>query len=297
VRAAAAELHFVPNPMAQSLHQHRTGTVGLLTNDLSGRFAIPIMIGAEDAFGVGQVSAFLCDSRGDALREQHHLRVLLARRVDGLIVVGDNTNPRPSLGEEVNVPTVYAYSPSSDPDDISVVSDNAGAGRIAVEHLLANGRTRIGYIAGDIALIATGQRVDGAKAALGERGLELVGGKALFGNWSEEWGRTGTAALLAADPGLDAILCGNDVIARGAVDALKAAGKEVPREVSVVGHDNTDHYATETRPQLSTIDMNLKELGRLAVQLLFDSIDGERRPGLHVVGTRLIQRGSSAPKY
>src|SRR3954466_525924 len=89
VIAAADRLDFSPNPLARGLLAGRTGTVGLLTSDLVGRFVIPILMGAEDAFGAGQVNVSLCDARGDPIREQHHLRALLSRRVDGLIVVGE----------------------------------------------------------------------------------------------------------------------------------------------------------------------------------------------------------------
>ncbi len=92
------------------------------------------------------------------------------------------------------------------------------------------------------------------------------------------------------------MLCGNDMVARGVVDALRESGRDVPRDVSVIGHDNWVMIASQVRPQLSTIDMNLEELGRLAAQLLFAAIDGDVRPGQHSVPTRFIQRGSSAPK-
>ena len=84
-------------------------------------------MGAEDAFGLGSTSVFLCDARGDAIREQHHIRALLGRRIDGLIVVGDRTDARPSLGT-LPVPVVYAYAPSDNPEETSVVSDNVDAG-------------------------------------------------------------------------------------------------------------------------------------------------------------------------
>src|SRR5919112_5470821 len=87
----AARISFTPNTLARSLLAGQTGTVGLLTNDLEGRFSLPILMGAEDAFGTGQVSVLLCDARGDAIREAHHLKALLGRRVDGLIVVGSST--------------------------------------------------------------------------------------------------------------------------------------------------------------------------------------------------------------
>ena len=296
VELAAQELQFSPNLLAQGLQSLRTGTVGMLTSDLVGRFSIPIMMGAEDAFGIGAVSVFLCDARGDALREQHHLKALLSRRIDGLIVVGHTTNPRPGLGDAVPVPVVYAYAPSDDPRDISVISDNVAAGRAAVEHLLSCNRRNIAYIAGDPSINASTERIQGAAAALAEHGLALLGGRELFGDWSEEWGRTATRALLGAHPDLDAVLCGNDIIARGVLDAVRELGRGVPDNISVVGHDNWDIVATQSRPQLTTIDMNLEGLGRCAAKLLFDAIDGNAQPGIHTVGTRLVHRGSTAPK-
>lgn len=92
----------------------QTGTAGLLTNDIEGRFSLPILMGAEDAFGAGKISVFLCDARDDTICEQYYLNALLGRRVNGLIVVGNRTDPRASLGRELPVPVVYAYAPSTD---------------------------------------------------------------------------------------------------------------------------------------------------------------------------------------
>ena len=294
VQQAARRLHFQPNTLAQGLLAGRTGTVGMLTSDLEGRFSIPVMMGAEDAFGSGSTSVFLCDARGDAIREQHHLRALLARRVDGLIVVGDKTNPRPSLGR-LPIPVVYAYAPSDDPNDISVVSDNIDAGRQAAKHLVHCGRRRIAYVSGDVSYAAARDRVQGAVAELGEAGLALVGGEAFFGAWTEDWGRGATRMLLTRFPDIDGVLCGSDQIARGVEDALREAGRSIPTDVSVMSHDNWEPIATQGRPPLSTIDMNLEEVGKVAAELLFAAIDGSADPGIHTVQCRLVMRGSSAP--
>src|SRR3954451_21585141 len=161
VQQAARRLNFQPNPLAQGLLAGRTGTVGMLTSDLEGRFSIPVMMGAEDAFGSGSTSVFLCDARGDAIWEQHHLRALLGRRIEGLIVVGDKTDARPSLGQ-LPIPVVYAYAPSVDPNDVSVVSDNVDAGQQAAKHLVNCGRRRIAYVSGDVSYAAARDRVQGA---------------------------------------------------------------------------------------------------------------------------------------
>lgn len=293
VLQAAERLKFTPNPLAQGLLAGRTGTVGLLTNDLEGRFSLPILMGAEDAFGAGSISVFLCDARGDSIREQHHLKALVSRRVDGLIVVGYRTEPRVSLGPDIPVPVVYAYAPSSDPRDTSVISDNVGAGALAAEHLVMNGRTRIAYVGGDIGYLAATERADGASARLAQHGLPLVGGEPLFGSWSEGWGRAAVRVLLSRHPDLDAIICGSDQIARGALDALREAGRDVPGDIAIMGHDNWEQIAAQSRPPLSTIDMNLEELGRLAAELLFAAMDGNGQPGIHLVPTRVVQRSST----
>src|SRR3989442_11357822 len=114
---AAQELGFHANMLARNLAEGRTYTVGVLTTDSFGRFTIPVMLGAEDALGAGQISVLLCDGRGDRIREQPYLRTLLARRVDGIIVTGRTYAPRPSLGPHLPLPAAYARPRSDLPKD------------------------------------------------------------------------------------------------------------------------------------------------------------------------------------
>ncbi len=293
VLAAADELTFTPNAAARSLLAGRTGTVGLLTSDLEGRFMIPILSGAEDAFGAGQVNVFLCDARGDAIREQHHLRALLSRRVDGIIVVGRQTDPRPSLGQEIPVPVVYAYSPSDDSRDLSLTPDNYSGGRLAIEHLLSCGRTRIAHITGDPTYAAAQDRLAGARAALGAAGLDFVA-EPMFAAWTEHWGRDAAAMLLERHPDVDAVFCGSDQIARGVLDTARDLGRDVPGDLAVIGYDNWELLAGNARPPLTTIDANLQQLGRQAAQRIFDAIDGaDIGSGTHQLPVKLVIRGST----
>lgn len=294
VLEAAAQLSFSPNSLARGLLAGRSGTVGLLTSDLVGRFSLPILMGAEDAFGAGQVSVFLCDARGDAIRERHHVQALVGRRVDGLIVVGGSTDPRPPLAEAVDVPVVYAYAPSESAEDLSIVPDNVGAGRLAAEHLIACGRTRIAHISGDRDYSAARDRVTGAMAALEDAGLEPVG-QVAYGSWTEGWGRAATGMLLDRHPEVDAVLCGSDQVARGALETLRERGRAVPEDVAVMGFDDWEVLTTGARPQLTSVDMNLEELGRAAARALFDAIDDERGRGVRSMRCRLVVRGSTAP--
>lgn len=292
VKQAANKLMFRPNPLAQGLHAGKTGTVGLITTVLDGRFSMAILTGVEDALGTGNLSVFLCDARGDSIREQYHLRALLERRVDGLIVVADNASARPSLGQDLRVPIIYAYGASDDDQDISVVSDNVQGGRVGAEHLVQVGRRRIAYIGGDPEYSATQDRLNGAAEAIRAAGLDLAA-PPLFGPWTENWGRQATRIMLERAPQLDAIMCGNDQIARGVLDALRDAGRTVPDDVAVLGHDNWEVFAAHSRPPLSTIDMNLELLGRRAAQLLFAAIDGHEQPGVFRVNCRVVSRDST----
>lgn len=295
VLEAAEQLSFAPNALARSLLEGRTGTVGLLTSDLEGRFSIPVLMGAEDAFGAGEVSVFLCDARGDAIREQHHIRALLSRRVDGLIVVGSRTDPRPPLPSSLPVPVVYAYAPSEDPSDVSITADNVEAGRMAVDHLLACGRRRIAHVAGDPGYKAAQDRAAGAAARLAEVGLEPVGERAFFGSWTEGWGRGAARAMVERYPDVDGFFCGSDQIARGVLDGLREAGREVPRDISVIGFDNWEVLTTNARPRLTSVDMNLEQVGRVAAQRLFAAIDGKGAGGLEELACRVVVRESTNP--
>jgi LacI family transcriptional regulator len=289
---AAEKMSFTPNVLAKSILAGHTGTVGLLTNDLEGRFSLPILMGAEDAFGAGQMSVLLCDAREDPIREQHHLKALLGRRVDGVIVVGSSTDPRPSLGHHLPVPAVYAYAPSQDEQDASVVPDNVNAGVLAAQHLLSVGRTRVAHVTGPESYSAARDRARGAQEALVDVGLEMIG-PARYGSWTEAWGRAATNALLDGGAEVDAILAGSDQIARGVLDALRDRQLEVPDDVAVMGFDNWDPMVSGARPLLTTVDMNFKTIGRRAAQRLFEAIDGHSAPGVEQVACSVVVRGST----
>lgn len=292
VRGAAEQLSFSPNSLARSLVSGRSFTVGLVTHDLEGRFTTPVLMGAEDAFGLNNISLMLCDARGDYLRERHQVKVLLERRVDGIIVVGAD-NERPSLGRDLPVPVVYLYAASADPEDFSIIPDNVGAGRLAAEHLLDCGRRRIALLGGDPTYGASTERARGAMEVLRAAGVEPVGGDALYGSWSEQWGRGGCQALLAQYPDIDALICGSDQVARGALDALRDLGRVVPDDVAVTGHDNWRILVEGGRPPLTSIDMNLEDLGRRGATRLREAIEGRATPGVEHLPCRLVVRGST----
>ncbi|MFC0674587.1 LacI family DNA-binding transcriptional regulator [Brachybacterium hainanense] len=292
VLATAEELDYRPNDLARSVFERRSFTVGMITTDSFGRFSVPVMLGAEDALGAGRISVFLCDSRDDPIRERHYIDVLQRRRVDGFIVTGRSSNPRPPLEVPRGMPVVYAHAPSTEPHATSVLIDDVRTGELATEHLIDTGRRRIAAITGPERFLAAHQRVRGHLAALAAAGLEPVRSP-LGGEWTEQWGRHATHLLLREHPDIDGIMCGSDLIARGVMDSLRELGRSVPDDVAVVGIDNWELIADGARPSLTSVDTNLQELGRTAAQRLLEAIDGRPRRGAEHIAPRLVIREST----
>jgi DNA-binding LacI/PurR family transcriptional regulator len=311
VLQAAQRLGFAPNTLAQALLAGRSFTVGLITTDSFGRFSIPVMLGAEDALGTGQVSVFMCDTRDDPERERRYVEMLWARRVDGLIVTGRRIEPRPPLQALPGIPVVYAMTQPAGNGAPAVLPDDERGGAMAAEHLLAIGRRRIAHIAGPQRFLASRLRAAGFTAALARAGVEPCG-DIRYGEWTEHWGREAAGLLLADRP--DAIFCGSDQIARGVTDTLRAVGRRVPDDVALVGFDNWGPMAAGALPPLTSVDMCLEEVGRVAAQRLLAAIAGEpdvepdveqevepgpepdrgrAAPGVHTVPPRLVVRESS----
>ena len=288
VRQAAEQLGFVANAAARSLHTGRTYTVGMITTDSIGRFSIPLLIGAEDALGAGQMSVFLCDARDDPIREQYYLRTLLSRKVDGIIVTGRRTQARAPIVANPGVPVAYAFISSTDPRDCSVVPDEADGARRAVQHLLAIGRRRIAHVTGPEHHHSARVRAEAAASV-----TDLVT-PPLYGEWSEAWGRQAAGILLSTAAEIDAVFCGSDQIARGVAESLHDAGRDIPGDVALVGFDNWDVMVEGCRPALTSIDMDLEGIGREAAELLLQAINGDPEQGPRQRPCRLVPRASTA---
>lgn len=294
VAEAAKELGFESSRFAHASADDDTYTIGVLSTDSYGRFTIPILTGAEDSLGAGKMAMLLCESRGDPIREKHYIQVLLQRRVDGIIVTGHSSEPRSSITADVPVPVVYALCPSIDPHDVSVVPDDeAGAAR-AVEHLLATGKRSIAVVGGPRNQEPNRHRVSGALRALSEGGGELVGGVPLYGEWTERWGYEAVSRLFRDRSEFDGVFCTNDQIARGAIERLREEGRSIPADVGVVGVDNWDVMVEAARPSITSIDLNLREVGRVAANILLEKIEhGSEQAGRQLVQCTLVTRESS----
>ena len=294
VVAAAAELGYSSPPIRRAPRPSRSYTIGFLTTDSFTRFAIPLMLGVEDALSAGQISVLLADGRGDPIRENHHLQTFLARRVDAIIVAGRRSESRPPINVSTRVPVCYLLSRSRRDEDLSIVIDDEGGARLAISHLLALGRRRIAYISGPQRHLSARLRWAGMREQLREAGVEPVEQSAMWGEWSEAWGRQAASILARSGTPFDAIFCGSDQIARGVVEQLQDLKMRVPDDVSVVGFDNWDVMALASRPKLTTIDPRLDDLGRIAAESVLSMLAGEQRRGVITHECELVARESSA---
>jgi LacI family transcriptional regulator len=287
VKQTAAALGFRPNAMARALTRQRTFTVGLLTNDTYGRFTLPVMAGINEALVDQGVSVFLCGIEDDAALGKIHVDAMLDKQVDGIIATGKRIDRRlPVDLSGLPVPVVYAFTEGPD-DAVTLVSDDAQGARGATEHLRSIGRRSLVHITGPESFASVKSRAGAFRAVAG------ADAPVLHGAWSEAWGHEAVAHLWAEGTPPDGIFCGNDQIARGVVDALRERGVAIPTDVSVVGFDNWEIVSAATRPPLTTVDMNLKELGREAGRLILELAEGKPvEPGIRTLPCKLVVRQS-----
>ena len=229
-------------------------------------------------------------------RERQHVEQLLSKRVDGLIVTARRADSRPRINlGDTGLPVIYVFSQSDAPGSFCLLPDDEGGARLATEHLISQGRQRIAHITGPERFEAVRLRRKGYTKSLAVAGIEYDADLCQTGVWSEAWGREAVDRLFS-DPqkAPDALFCGNDQIARGALDALTLRGVRVPEDVAIVGFDNWEVLTNATRPPLSSVDMNLYELGREAGRHLMTMIDGETYGGVSRLPCTLVVRESSA---
>jgi LacI family transcriptional regulator len=292
VREAAVRMGFRPNALAQSLLRKRSFTVGLLTNDTYGRFSMPVMAGVSEALVDNGVSVFLCHVEDDPRLGQLHVEAMMDKRVDGIIATGKRVDRRLPIDlSDLGIPVIYAFT-EPDPYSIAFVSDDAGGARLAVEHLVRQGRRRIAHITGPDGFSVVHIRADAYRDVMTAVGLKPFPPMML--QWSEGWGHEAVGEIFRAGGNIpDAIFCGNDQIARGVIDALRERGLGVPEDVAVIGFDNWEIVAAATRPPLTSVDMNLSALGREAGLTLLSLVAGEVvEPGVRKLPCRLVVRES-----
>ena len=290
VMRIASEMNFHANALARSLVWGTSRTIGIVTNDIAGRFVSEIMHGAEIALGLEDSTVLLANSQRNLAREERLLTGFAERRVDGVIIVDSYMEARPPAHRVGGLPAVYVYGWSSDPRDISVIPDAEAMGRVAAQHLVDIGRRHIVVISGEAGTHPGVFRVEGARQALATAGVDLGPSSVLFGPWSEQWGWDAIGSFLERGLPVDGVVAGDDAIARGVIERVLSAGRSVPGDIAVVGQDNRIPLVNGRLP-ITSVDMRLAELGVTAVRMLLDPT--ARVPGVTCLAPQLVVRQST----
>ncbi|MCW7944073.1 LacI family transcriptional regulator [Streptomyces hygroscopicus] len=292
VLAAVEELGYRPNAAARSLSERRSRTVGVLLNDMRNPWFVELLDGLNSRLHDSGLHMLLADGRLNRHLGEDLTRTFTDLRVDGLIAVGTLPPSGALRTAAARIPTVVAGArePVLPAVDIVANDDERGA-RLATEHLIAVGHRRIAHIAGQGVVGELRRR--SFETVMREHGLTDT---AIVeqGDLTEEGGYRATVRLLSTPERPTAIFAFNDIACVGALSAAEELGLQVPRDLSLVGYDNT--YLSRLRHLwLTTVDNAGHDVGRRAAQCLLDRIADPTRPAeLLLTAPALEVRGTTA---
>lgn len=290
VQRAVADLGYVPNLAARSLVTHRTDTIALVISVPAERTLADEPYLAAVLRGAGQEleahgKHLVMVQPATAAAETDFARYAAAGHVDGVLSV--STRAGDPMRDELTrrgVPVVCTGRTDGSYVDV----DNAGGAAAAVRHLLDTGRRHIATISGPPDTVAGADRLGGYRSVMRTaRRRPLVAA----GDFTRDSGGRAVRDLLNQAPDLDAVFCASDMMAMGALAALRAAGRRVPDDVAVVGFDDIE-AARYTEPALTTVAQPTAELGRELVRQLLRLVDGRPAPPV-VLPTTLVVRAST----
>jgi len=289
------EVGYQPHAAARNLVTRRSQIVGVVIPEtLPKVFSDPyfpaVLRGISDAL-VERGYHLMLSLLSPQQEEDFYQRALRGRVVDGIIVLSAQvTDPLIRRAYQEGLPVVSIGRYPQEPAVSYVDADNVGGGRMATEHLLRLGRRRVATIAGPQTMAPGIDRLEGYRAALQAWGLNPQPEWIVEGDFTEAGGYVAMRRLLPARP--DAVFVASDLMAVGALKALREAGLRVPEDVAIVGYDDVE-LARFTDPPLTTVRQPIYELGRMAVQLLLRQLEeGMRDPQRVILPTELVIRSS-----
>lgn len=297
VEAAVERLGYAPNRAARSLVTNRTDSIGLVVAESEQRvFGEPffgsLIRGVSTELAGTDVQLVLMLARSNEERDRLHR--FLASHVDGVLLVStDGDDPLLEQLVTAGLPTVLTGRP---PDGISlpyVDADNVSGARSAVTHLLERGRRMIATITGNLDMAAGRDRLTGYREALAQAGFARDERLEMVGDFGAASGERAAQQLIDRCPSVDAIFAASDLMAVGAMRAIRAAGRRVPEDVAVVGFDDSVIAASAT-PALTSVHQPVEGIGQGLVQVLRALIDGgQGTPSARILPTHLEVRDSS----
>jgi len=274
VLAVIERLGYRPSGIARGLATKRTGTLGFVVPDISNPFFSDIARGVEDEAYASGYNVFLCNTEEDPDREKAILESLEEKRVDGLLLCSSRLDDDQLHVALAQYPAVVLINRRLDGTNVGVVlvDDELGS-KLAVQHLLDTGYKRIGFLAGPSPSRSGQLRVAGYRAALEAAGLPPHSGWVRHCSGDVDGGREVALDLLSDHPELTALLCYNDLVAVGALQACHDLSLDVPGDLAIAGCDDIPLAALVT-PALTTCRAPRYDLGARATEMLLARIHG-----------------------
>jgi DNA-binding LacI/PurR family transcriptional regulator len=296
IREIAQRMGYRPSAIARSLVTRKTWTIGVVVTTIADPFIAEVVSGIEETANDHGYSVFLANSNADSEREMQVVHSFHERRVDGILVTASRVGAiyLPLL-TELRVPIVLINNQHPGEFAHSVVIDNLVASRAAVDHLIRLGHRRIGYIGDRYGFQADTERFTGYRQAHETSGLAFSPELVVHGEGNAESGSPAMQKLLSLSDLPTAVFCYNDMTALGALRAIRAAGLNVPRDISLVGFDDL-FIASYTEPLLTTVRQPRHHMGSIAMKMLLTLISGEEtRDSIKVNGELIVRESTSIP--
>ena len=278
VLAAIEQVNFAPNQMAQGLKKGRSMTIGIVVQDISSPFFDETLRGIDDGLkGTGYASVIV-SGHWNAEEETDRVRLLLARKVDGIILLSGRIADDVVLKFSTQKPIVSTGRALHTSTALGFKTDNEYGAWLAVRHLVQLGHRRIAFISGPANNHDADERLAGYRRALEEAQIEIDPALIVEGNYHEASGMMAMNRLFDTHQQFTAVFAANDLSAYGARLALYRKGIRVPDDISLVGFDDLPG-SSYTTPPLTTIRQPLYDMGRIATEALLRLINGEAVQG------------------
>jgi LacI family transcriptional regulator len=290
----AKELNYQTNWIARSLVTRRTFTIGLLLPDFTHPFFAEIAKAVAETVRPHGYHVIISYFEENPELERNEADSLMARQVDGLIAASAQSNADLFEGIlERKVPLVLIDRQISGVQASFVGVDNEAIGKLATNHLIAQGCTRIAHLRGPKIGIAAA-RMAGYRHALQKHNLAVAPRYVVGARYVDSSGYGAMRKLLQADPIPDGVFCYNDPVAIGAIRAICEAGLRIPQDIKVVGAGNV-HYSDVLAVPLTTVDQGTVQTGKQAAELLMEQIGAKRRPRPRkiLIAPKLVVRQST----
>ncbi|WP_393098783.1 LacI family DNA-binding transcriptional regulator [Streptomyces sp. LN325] len=291
VLAAVQRLGYRPNAVARSLRTDQTRTLGLVISDVLNPYFTELARSVEEEARALGYSVIIGNADERPEIEDHHVRTLLDRRIDGLLVSPtDGGSPAMLDAARAGTPMVFVDRWIAGVDVPVVRADGRTAVRDLVAHLHGLGHRRLAIITGPAATTTGSERVEAFREALATHGIALPDAYIGQGDFQAESGRRATERFLALPEPPEVVFAADNLMALGALDAVRARGLRVPEDIALAAFDDIPWFV-HTDPPITAIAQPTGELGRAAVRALVDRIEG-RPPQSVTLPARLVVRRS-----